>query len=194
MSALLENHDPAFIERIRFKSSFEFLSQLNQYLVYIENNYFTGRDLRVGATVVPWAFILGKFKGYHRVPILKRFALVAEDVRNYVRDKVRRKLTGQEKGTIGEAIPRLFKFNQVLDLYRDFYRWIGQPGLLRIDQRQNLEYADVFALIYLRIRLEGLSAYDHVKHLLVDEMQDYTPCSTRCCRGCSLAAKPFSGM
>ncbi|NML67870.1 ATP-binding domain-containing protein [Hymenobacter sp. RP-2-7] len=31
----------------------------------------------------------------------------------------------------------------------------------------------MFALIYLR--LEDSSAYDHVKHLLVDEMQDYTP-------------------
>ena len=64
------------------------------------------------------------------------------------------------------------------DLYRDFYRWIGRPELLRLEQhqqRQHLEYADVFALIYLRLRLEGISPYDHVKHLLVDEMQDYTP-------------------
>ena len=61
------------------------------------------------------------------------------------------------------------------DLYRDFYRWIGRPELLKLDHRQHLEYADVFALIYLRLRLEGISAYDHVKHLLVDEMQDYTP-------------------
>ena len=38
-----------------------------------------------------------------------------------------------------------------------------------------LEYADVFPLIYCKIRLEGMRTYDHVKHLLVDEMQDYTP-------------------
>jgi DNA helicase-2/ATP-dependent DNA helicase PcrA len=38
-----------------------------------------------------------------------------------------------------------------------------------------LEYADVFALLYLRLRLEGLRAYEHVQHLVVDEMQDYTP-------------------
>jgi DNA helicase-2/ATP-dependent DNA helicase PcrA len=38
-----------------------------------------------------------------------------------------------------------------------------------------LEYADVFPLIYCKIRLEGAQTYDHVKHLLVDEMQDYTP-------------------
>jgi DNA helicase-2/ATP-dependent DNA helicase PcrA len=175
VSELLDTHDPAFIERIRFKSSVEFLSQLNQYLLHIENNYFTVNELRVGKISVPVPFLLAKFKTYHRVPLLKRFALVAEEVRTYVRDAVRRKLTGQEKATIGEAIPRMFKFHQVLDLYRDFYRWLGKPQLFRYEQGRNLEYADVFALIYLRIRLEGVSGYDHVKHLLVDEMQDYTP-------------------
>ncbi|GAA3995816.1 UvrD-helicase domain-containing protein [Hymenobacter fastidiosus] len=175
VSALLDQHDPAFIERIRFKSSFEFLSKLNQYLIHIENNYFTVTDIRVGQTTVPRSLIQEKFRTYHRVPILKRFALVAEDVRAYVRDATRRKLTGSEKATIGEAIPRMFRLHQVLDLYRDFYRWIGQPELFRTDPRLTLEYADVFALIYLRLRLEGLTAYDQVKHLLVDEMQDYTP-------------------
>ncbi len=38
-----------------------------------------------------------------------------------------------------------------------------------------LEYSDVFPLIYCKIRLEGVNAYSDVKHLLVDEMQDYTP-------------------
>ncbi|TGE27494.1 HelD family protein [Hymenobacter metallicola] len=175
VSALLEQHDPAFIERIRFKSSFEFLSKLNQYLIHIENNYFSLSELRVGRTVVSGVFLQQKFKAYHRVPLLQRFALVANDVRAYVRDAVGRKLTGQEKATIGEGIPRMFKFNNVLDFYRDFYRWLGKPELFKIDQRLKLEYADVFALIYLRIRLEGLTAYDQIKHLLVDEMQDYTP-------------------
>ncbi|MBC6698965.1 HelD family protein [Hymenobacter puniceus] len=175
VSALLEQHNPAFIERIRFKSSFEFFGKLNQYLLHIENNYLNWTELRIGRTVVPASLIEQKFKAYHRVPLLKRFALVANDVRAYVRDAAGRKLTGQEKGAISEATNRLFKFNNVLDLYRDFYRWIGQPELLQLGHPVRLEYADVFALIYLRIRLEGATAYDQVRHLLVDEMQDYTP-------------------
>jgi DNA helicase-2/ATP-dependent DNA helicase PcrA len=175
VSALLDNPDPAFIERIRFKSSGEFLSQLNKYLLYVENNYFTGSELRIGRLLVPLSFILGRFKAYHRVPLLNRFPQVAQDVRTYVRDATQRKLTGQEKSIIGEAIPRMFKFTQVLDFYRDFYHWVGRPELCRVGQDRRLEYADVFALIYLRLRLEGLSAYEQVKHLVVDEMQDYTP-------------------
>ena len=175
VAALLENPDPAFVERIRFKSSVEFLGQLNQYLLHVENHYFAVAELRVGPTLVPLPFLLAKFRTFHRVPLLKRFALVAEEVRAYVRAATRRKLTGPEKAAIGEGIPRMFRFQQVADLYRDFYRWLGRPELLRPDYRARLEYADVFALLYLRLRLEGLPAYAHVKHLLVDEMQDYTP-------------------
>jgi DNA helicase-2/ATP-dependent DNA helicase PcrA len=175
VSALLEVHDAAFIERIRFKSSFEFLGQLNKYLLHLENNCLTVTEFRVGKTLVSRSFLLEKFKTYHRVPLLKRFALVADDVRAHVRTAVDRKLTGQEKATIGEAIPRMFKLGSLLDLYRDFYTWLGHPVLLKLDHSLPLEYADVFPLIYLRLRLEGLTAYTQVKHLLVDEMQDYTP-------------------
>ncbi|WP_400190189.1 HelD family protein [Hymenobacter sp. B81] len=175
VSALLEKPDPAFIERMRFKSSVEFLGQLNQYLLHVENHYFQFTDLRVGRTVVPAAVIQQKFRTYHRVPLLKRFQQVAHDVRAYVRDKVDRKLTGGDKNAIAEGLQRMFRFQHVPDLYRDFYRWLGRPELLTLNHRPHLEWADVFPLIYLRLRLEGITAYEHVKHLLIDEMQDYTP-------------------
>lgn len=38
-----------------------------------------------------------------------------------------------------------------------------------------LEFSDVFPLVYLQLLVEGVNSFDAVKHLLVDEMQDYTP-------------------
>ncbi len=173
VSDLLENHDEAYIDRIRFKSSFEFLSNLNKYLIYIENNYFTFTELRIAGTVVPFPFIEEKFKAYHRMPLLKRFPEIVKDVQQYVRTNVQRKLTGREKAQLWEAIPRMFKINNVLDLYKDFYTWIGKTELFKAGGE--LEYSDVFPLIYFKLRLEGVPPHTHVKHLLVDEMQDYTP-------------------
>lgn len=61
-------------------------------------------------------------------------------------------------------------------LYQDFFAWLGRPELFQPAKGGGLEYADVFPLIYLKMRLEGVSkAYRTVKHLLIDEMQDYTP-------------------
>jgi DNA helicase II / ATP-dependent DNA helicase PcrA len=174
VSFLLETHDAAFIERMRFKSSFEFLSKLNQYLIYIENNFFEAQELRVGRTVVPSPFIHERFKAYHRIPLLKRIPQVVKDIQQHIRTTVDRKLTGQEKAQIWEAVPRMIKSGNVFDLYKNFYAWIGKPELFTMPSG-NLEYSDVFPFIYCSMRLEGVRSYDHVKHLLVDEMQDYTP-------------------
>ncbi|AYB32549.1 HelD family protein [Chryseolinea soli] len=175
VAALLEHHDEAFIARVRSKSSFEFLRRLNQYLIHVENNYFDPTELHLAGVVVPFPFILERFKAYHRIPLLKRFPEVIQDIQQYIRNQTKRKLSGQEKARLWEAIPRMLKFNNVLDLYKDFYTWSGQPELFKRTSHGDLEYADVFPLIYFKIRLEGAQTYDHVKHLLVDEMQDYTP-------------------
>jgi len=174
VSTLLKTHDTGFIERIQFKSSFEFLSKLNQYLIFIENNYFTFTELRVAGTVVPFPFILERFKAYHRMPLLRRFPEVVKDIQQFIRTNTNRKLSGREKAQLWEAVPRMFKINTVLDLYKDFYSWMGRPELFRMEHGHVLEYADVFPLIYFKIRLEGIDAHAHIKHLLIDEMQDYT--------------------
>jgi DNA helicase II / ATP-dependent DNA helicase PcrA len=175
VAMLLEKSDAAYIERIRFKASFEFLRQLNRYLIHIENNYLTFTELRLGNTVIPFPFIEERFKSYHRIPLLKRFHEVVKDVQNHLRNQVNRKLTGQEKAKIWEAVPRMFKIGNVFGLYKDFYTWLGKPEMFRLMEGEKLEYADVFPLIYFTMRLEGFQASDYVKHLLIDEMQDYTP-------------------
>lgn len=175
VTLLLEEPDPSYIERIEAKASFEFLSKLNQYLIHIENYYFTFTELRIAGVVVPFPFIEERFKAYHRVPLLKRFPEVVKDIQNYLRNNMQRKLNGREKAQLWEAVPRMFKISNVFDLYRDFFSWIGKPHLFKMENGV-LEYGDVFPLIYFKIRLEGLqSRFDHVKHLVVDEMQDYTP-------------------
>jgi DNA helicase-2/ATP-dependent DNA helicase PcrA len=174
VSALLESIDEGFIERIRFKASFEFLRKLNQYMIYLENNNFEATEIRVGKTVVPFPYIQERFKAYHRIPLLLRIPEVVKDIQQYVRNETQRKLNGQEKARIWEAVPTMFKFSNIFELYANFYTWIGKPDLFRMPQKDTLEYADVFPLIYCKIRLEGIQPYHHVKHLLVDEMQDYT--------------------
>jgi DNA helicase II / ATP-dependent DNA helicase PcrA len=93
----------------------------------------------------------------------------------YIRNKVDRKLSGGEKAKVWELVPRMFNMRSPFDVYKGFYDWAGKPDMFRIMQSNLLEFADVFPLIYCKIRLEGVQAFDHVKHLLIDEMQDYTP-------------------
>jgi DNA helicase II / ATP-dependent DNA helicase PcrA len=175
VASLLEKHDDAFIERMRFKSTFEFLGKLNQYMIYLENNFFVPVELRVGSTVVPSPFIHEKFRMYHRLPLLKRIPQVVKDIQDYVRDNRQRKLNGFEKKQIWDAVPQMIRYTDFFSLYKNFFTWIKREDMFRTGSNGSLEYADVFPLIYCKIRLEGVQPHDHVKHLLIDEMQDYTP-------------------
>ena len=176
VNTLLEKHDPAFIDRIHFKASFEFLSKINQYLIYLENNAFYAVNLQVGKHLIPSDIIDKRYRGHHRLPLLKRIPEVIKDVLQDLRNKVDRKLSGEERTKIWEAIPRMFRVNEnLLDTYRGFYTWMKRDEMFRLQHDGSLEYADVFPLIYFKIRLEGIPPYTNVKHLLVDEMQDYAP-------------------
>lgn len=175
VATLLDHPHTEFIERIRFKSSFEFLSQLNKYFIYLENNSFRPMDLKVAGVIVPSPFVLEKFRSWSRMPMGKRIPEVVQEVLQYIRAGANRKLSGGEKAKVWELVPRMFNIRSAFDVYKGFYEWIGKPEMFRMMHGMKLEFADVFPLIYCKIRLEGMQSYDHIKHLLVDEMQDYTP-------------------
>ena len=172
--SILNRRDEGFIERVRFKSTAGFIGQLNRYLVHLENNWFNPADVRVGNVLVPAAFMQERFRALHRIPLLGRLSSLTGEVQAFVRTTAGRKLTGQEKSAIHEALSAAVPASDVLELYRGFYDWLHRPELFRMPHSM-LEYADVFPLIYCKMRLEGLQPFHHVKHLVVDEMQDYTP-------------------
>ena len=166
--------DEGFMERVRFKSSAELVGQLNRYLVHLENHLFVAHDLVVGRTRVPAAFIQEQFKSLHRVPLLSRLPMVIKEVELHVKSSVKRKLSGAEKSHLYKSLSGAMGNVNLLELYSKFYDWLGRKDLFRMDHNV-LEYTDVFPLIYCKIRLVGMQPYQHVKHLVVDEMQDYTP-------------------
>ena len=65
-------------------------------------------------------------------------------------------------------------WNNDLQVYKDFFAWMDKPELFKMRKNRTLEYADLAPLAYLHIALEG-GTKNYVKHLLVDEMQDYSP-------------------
>lgn len=176
VATLLDKPHPDFIERIQFKSSFDFVRQLNKYFIHLENNAFQQKEeLKVAGVIVPFPFIIQRFKSWSRMPMHQRIPEVTQEVLQYLRNEAERKLKGYEKAKVWEAIPRMFNVRSPFEVYKNFYAWLGKPGMLRMMHGQKLEWADVFPLIYCKLRLEGAQSHDHIKHLLVDEMQDYTP-------------------
>lgn len=171
----LETEDEQWAERVRFKSTLDFLEALDRYLQEVPKLVFAPVDYSFGRFSVTADWIQSRFYAYGKDPIKKRLEGIAEDIRDRF----------DSDNFMGEEIPRakvilkslqgMLKIKSSLALYKDFYRWLGLPKMLVPPAKQTLEWADVFPFLYLKWAFEGLRESKLVKHLVIDEMQDYTP-------------------
>ena len=70
----------------------------------------------------------------------------------------------------------MFAGNNDIQVYKDFFKWTNNPGMFKMRKGHTLEYSDLAPLAYLHLALEGNGNQPfRVKHLLIDEMRDYSP-------------------
>lgn len=173
---LLDRPTAGFIERIRYKSSFEFISRIDKFILHMENTYFRSTDVRLTKYItVPAEYIDEQFRRFYRYPIRQRFEVMTDYILEMMRVQYFTDVTTAERNTLKKEIRAMFAGNNDLQVYKDFYMWSGVPEMFKMRKGHTLEYADLAPLAYFRIALDGLKAYSKVKHLLIDEMQDYSP-------------------
>lgn len=179
VSELLGKPAPGFVDRIRYKATFEFISLLDKFLLYIENNYFRPFDVKIRHLTIPHEYINQVFQRFHRYPVRQRFDVMADYITQETEMQYHTTLITAERNLLKKEIRNMFAARNDLELYKDFFEWAGVPEMFKLRKNRTLEYADLAPLAYLRISLDGLKPYSKVKHLLVDEMQDYSPIQYR---------------
>ncbi|MDZ7663367.1 MAG: AAA family ATPase [Thiohalophilus sp.] len=173
---LLKNDDPALPQRIRAKASLDFLKQLDKYIAHLEDNRFTPHELRINTKPVPVWFLEESYEKHRASPVAERINRIARDVESKVGIYYNYTLSTRERRDLKESLKGMMQTTTLRNAYKDFFTWLGEPDLFQPAKNARLEYSDVFPLIYMKMRLEGIRKnYRNVKHLLVDEMQDYTP-------------------
>lgn len=175
VTELLGKKDKRLVERIQFKSSAEILKKIDSYLLHLENHAFEPTDIMVCKKPVPAWFIEEKFKQYSRLPLLKRFNEVVREIVNNVFMYYKVDVQGKDRTELHATIRKMFPSTNLRLLYKGFYLWCEKKEYLKLRKGAVYEYSDVYPLLYLRMKLEGLKSFTEVKHLVVDEMQDYSP-------------------
>jgi len=176
VEGLLEEGNDDMIERIRFKSSNGFVELLQAYLEYAENEYFQPADLNFGVGSISKKDLLSRYHANKRLPIKKRLEKIEDDlIAKYKRD-TGKKLDSKMLREIRDNILSLYRFPDAVSLYENFYHYIKREELFLFLHKNTFEFSDVFPYIYVKMFFEGVEQdYKAIQHLLVDEMQDYTP-------------------
>lgn len=172
---LLEKNDEALKARIVAKAAPEFLRQIDRYADDLEKRSFVAIDWRVGRKIVPdWSFA-ESWQKHRGVALTERIARVLKEIESQIGIHYNYDLLTEERQALRTAIRGMVQTITLRQAYQGLFEWMDQPEWFK-PTGGKLEYGDVFPLIYLKLRLEGVTnPYPRVKHLLIDEMQDYTP-------------------
>lgn len=177
VNELLEKPSSSHIDRIAYKASFGFISELDKFILHIENTYFKAADVKLTKYItIPAPFIEEQYLRFNRYPIRRRFDAMADYMLDMLKIQYAFTVTTADRNLLKKEIRRMFTGNNDIQVYKDFFKWTNNPGMFKMRKGHALEYSDLAPLAYLHLALEGNGNQPcRVKHLLIDEMQDYSP-------------------
>lgn len=171
----LEDKDEAWVQRTRFKSTPDFVSMMDGYIRQLPELIFEPAGYSFGPFHVDREWVRARFAAYGQYPVKQRLVMVAEDIHDrFGTDNIMEHDLPRPR-VILKSLNSMLKIKNTLALYKEFYKWLGRPELFAMPARKTLEWADVYPFLYLHGAFEGLKKSGITKHLVVDEMQDYTP-------------------
>ena len=177
VNELLEKPSSSLIDRIAYKASFGFISELDKFILHIENTYFKTADVKLTKYItIPAPFIEEQYLRFNRYPIRRRFDAMADYMLDMLKIQYAFTVTTAGRNLLKKEIRLMFAGNNDIQVYKDFFKWTNNPGMFKMRKGHTLEYSDLAPLAYLHLALEGNGNQPfRVKHLLIDEMQDYSP-------------------
>ena len=83
--------------------------------------------------------------------------------------------TKKERAIVMEKFMNMYETQDLYVIYSRFLESCGYPGLPHVQlQERKLRYEDVYPVLYMKYRLLRQTSHNGIKHLVVDEMQDYS--------------------
>ena len=171
----IETNDSAWAERVRFKSTLDFLEQLERFIGQLPGIVFEPADYTYGRFTAKAEMISARFDAYRKYPVKQRLQMIADDIYDrFDTDNVMEDDLPKSR-TILKALNKMLTVKNTLSLYKAFYKQVKKPEMFVMVAKNTLEWADVFPFLYLHAAYAGLRKSGIIRHLIVDEMQDYTP-------------------
>lgn len=175
---LIDRVDDAAAERIRYKATPEFVAELDAWISSRAEQEVAPAEIKQKYRRLSAEWVAENFDDARGLPVFARLDWLANRAVHVLKQNVLdsgRKWAAADTSSVRRQVRAMFPYKDAFALYKAFYREPARRGMFQPLGRKKLEYADVFPLIYTMIRTDRQKTYGHVRHLVVDEMQDYTP-------------------
>ena len=162
--------------RFRMKQSEEFVGLIEGFLAMLEDRLVDFHPVSFrGMTMSEEDLIRMFYFKFQDIPLLARM----DAVREYFVDAYETLKGSDISEEDGEYLKNKFDRMYVSrDIYQIYNRLLEEYGYGQMPdvpyERRKIRYEDVFPMLYLKYRLVGKSSQKNIKHLVIDEMQDYS--------------------
>jgi DNA helicase-2/ATP-dependent DNA helicase PcrA len=168
------------IKNIIYKSSIEFYNSFNKYLEdYVSRIEF--RDFHFEKTEFTKEELEKMFYNrFSRYPVYERFEKIAYFIADRVNDLKNQELSDEKLKKMEKQISRemIYQYAErnLITIYTSFLETLeaAHPGISNMtNEYGKICYEDILPIFYMQIYFYGCNSYDNIKHLVIDEMQDY---------------------
>ena len=189
------------INEIKYKAGEGFISVLDKKCEDLENSYFNVQAAKFfDEEVVSIEEINDLFENYYKyMPLFRRSKKIKRIITEKLKDKrdeLVRNLNAEVKGKLASLTEEQLVIEQnniefqrkirIREIVRELMiqkenlaKWIDNESIVDIYKEftntENLSYLDLPAILYLMIKLDGKKSSKEIKHIVIDEAQDYSP-------------------
>ena len=155
------------------KQSKDYVIELNEFVLCLEDSLMDIRPLSYKKIQREEQQLRTLFyEKFPNIPILERMKTIAEYIMDEEETLSGRELDVLEKEIILSKLEKMYETTNLFVLYNRFLKESGREEI-REDARK-IPYEDVYPMLYLKHLLHGNVVRSEIKHLIVDEMQDYS--------------------
>lgn len=188
------------INEIKYKAGEGFISVLDKKCEDLENSYFNVQAAKFfDEEVVSIEEINDLFENYYKyMPLFRRSKKIKRIITEKLKDKrdeLVRNLNAEVKEKLASLTEEQLVIEQnniefqrkirIREIVRELMiqkenlaKWIDNESIVDIYKEftntENLSYLDLPAILYLMIKLDGKKASKEIKHIVIDEAQDYS--------------------
>ncbi len=163
-------------KRFQWKQSREFLAAVEGFMIELEDRLIDFKDVYYKGLKKNSDEILELFYYKHmNKPILSRMEAICEYFVDEYETLYGKNLPEEELLIIQEKFDRMYVTKDIYEIYNWLMEDNGWPTLPDISvERRVIPYEDVYPILYLKYRLLAGMEKKRIRHLIIDEMQDYS--------------------
>ncbi len=160
-------------ERVAEKQSKDYVVELNEFVLFLEDSLMNFREFnykKIHRTEQELQKLF--YEKFPDIPILERLKTIAEYVIDEEETLSGKEFDELEREIIIEKMERMYESKDFYTLYNRFLTESGREPIK--ETAKAIPYEDVYPLLYVKHLLHGSVKRSGIKHLIVDEMQDYS--------------------